>query len=155
MNKAWARGLTTIGAPTPPARSTPLRVIAQASVASDGVSEAGLPLEQIEDLFAAFTDVQYLPVGKLRELDVQTLPRDGRSNVLVSNHHGRYAQSSAHAEGVDLHLAIWNPFQVLDIHAPAVVTWGYADGALVALKAWLHGEAPAPGIAPVALAPTE
>jgi beta-N-acetylhexosaminidase len=53
---------------------------------------------------------------------------------------------------VDLHLAIWNPFQVMDIRAPAIVTWGYADGALVALKAWLQGEATAPGLAPVALA---
>ena len=136
-------------------RRLDLEVIAQASVASDGVSEAGLPLAKIQDLFASFTDVQYLPISKLRELDVQTLPRDGRCNVLVSNHHGRYAQSSAHAEGVDLHLAIWNPFQVLDIHAPAIVTWGYADGALIALKAWLHGEASASGIAPVALTPTE
>jgi beta-N-acetylhexosaminidase len=153
MNKAWARGLTAIGAPKPPTRSTPLRVIAQASVASDGVSEAGLPLQQIQELFAAFSDVQYLPVAKLRELDVQTVPRDGRCNVLVSNHHGRYQQSSVHAEGIDLHLAIWNPFQVLDIHAPAIVTWGYADGALAALKAWLHGEALANGVAPVALAP--
>ncbi len=151
MNKAWARGMTAIGAPTPPTRGTPLRVIAQASVVSDGVSEAGLPLEQIQDLFASFSDVQYLPIATLRELDVQTLPRDGRCNVLVSNHHGRYRQSSAHAEGVDLHLAIWNPFQVLDIHAPAVVTWGYADGAMLALRAWLHGNATAPGIAPVAL----
>ena len=83
---------------------------------------------------------------------MQTLPRDGRRNVLVSNHHDRYQQSSADAEGVDLHLAIWNPFQVLDIHAPAIVTWGYADGAMVALKAWLQGEAAATGVAPVALA---
>jgi beta-N-acetylhexosaminidase len=152
MNRAWARGLTAIGAPTPPARNTPLRVIAQASVASDGVSEAGLPLEQIQELFAAFSNVEYLPVATLRDLDVQTLPRDGRRNVLVSNHHGRYKQSSADAEGVDLHLAIWNPFQVLDINAPAIVTWGYADGAMVALKAWLQGEAAATGVAPVALA---
>ena len=154
MNKAWARGLTAIGGPTPPARNAPLRVIAQASVASDGVSEAGLPLEQIQELFATFSNVEYLPVATLCDLDVQTLPRDGRRNVLVSNHHGRYQQSSAQAEGVHLHLAIWNPFQVLDIDAPAIVTWGYADGAMVALKAWLQGEAAATGVAPVALAHT-
>lgn len=150
MNTAWARGLTAVGQPTAPRRNQPLRVIAQASVVSDGVSEAGLPLEQVQALFSGFDDVQILPVAALRELDISTLPRDGRCNVLVSNHKGRFLTPST-AAGVDLHLAIWNPFQVMDIHAPAIVTWGYADGAMVALKAWLQGEAGAPGHPPVAL----
>ena len=150
MNAAWARGLTAVGNPTAPSRNQPLRVIAQGSVASDGVSEAGLPLEQVQALFAVFDDVQYMPVATLHDLDVSTLPRDGRCNVLVSNHHGRYGASST-AAGVDLHLAIWNPFQVMDIRAPAVVTWGYADGAMVALKAWLQADATAPGVSPVDL----
>jgi beta-N-acetylhexosaminidase len=47
---------------------------------------------------------------------------------------------------------LWNPFQVLDIRAPAIVTWGFADGALAALRAWLEGRAAAPGHAPVPLA---
>ena len=150
MNRAWARGLTAVGQPTAPSRTQPLRVIAQASVASDGVSEAGLPLEQVQALFSGFDDVEVLPVTNLRELNINTLPRDGRCNVLVSNHKGRF-RTPSRAAGVDLHLAIWNPFQVMDIRAPAIVTWGYADGALVALKAWLQGEATAPGVAPVAL----
>ena len=150
MNTAWARGLTAIGNPSVPARTQALRVIAQASVASDGVSEAGLPLDQVQALFSGFTDVESLPMAALRELDVGALPRDGRCNVLVSNHKGRFRAPST-AAGVDLHLAIWNPFQVMDIHSPAVVTWGYADGAIAALKAWLQGEAIASGVAPVAL----
>ena len=150
MNTAWARGLTAVGNPNAPSRNQPLRVIAQGSVASDGVSEAGLPLEQVQALFAEFDDVQYLAVTALHDLDVSTLPRDGRCNVLVSNHHGRYGASST-AAGVDLHLAIWNPFQVMDIRAPAIVTWGYADGAMVALKAWLQADATAPGVSPVDL----
>jgi len=150
MDTAWARGLTAVGQPVAPARTQPLRVIAQASVASDGVSEAGLPLEQVQALFSGFDNVQYQPVTTLHDLDVATLPRDGRCNVLVSNHHGRYGASST-AAGVDLHLAIWNPFQVMDIRAPAIVTWGYADGAMRALKAWLQDEAQATGTAPVAL----
>ena len=81
---------------------------------------------------------------------MEALPHDGRCNVLVSNHHGRY-QNATSSTAIDLHLAIWNPFQVLDIHAPALVTWGYADGATVALKAWLQGEVSAAGLAPVAL----
>ncbi len=151
MATAWAAGLTAIGHPTAPARHVPLRVIAQASVVSDGVSEAGLPMEQVQALFSSFGDVALMPVQDLRDLQVTQLPRDGRLNVLVSNHHGRYPAMTP-ASGVDLHLAIWNPFQVLDIAAPAIVTWGYADGALAALQAWLEGHASAPGVAPVALA---
>ncbi len=150
MRRAWARGLTAVGQPTCPTATTALRVIAQSTVDSDGVSEAGLPLEQVRNLFSGFDDVEFFAVPRLRTLDVASLPRDGRCNVLVSNHHGRYHGLST-GSGVDLHLAIWNPFQVLDIAAPAVVTWGYADGALAALKAWLHGEADAPGKSPVVL----
>ncbi len=150
MDRAWASGLTAIGQPMVPSRNAPLRVIAQASVVSDGVSEAGLPMEQIQSLFAGFGDVEFMPVQDLRQLHVAQLPRDNRQNVLVSNHHGRYPAATPDP-GVDLHLAIWNPFQVLDIAAPAIVTWGYADGALAALQAWLQGQSAAPGVAPVAL----
>ena len=78
------------------------------------------------------------------------MPRDGRCNVLVSNHRARYGDA-ARGWCPDLHLALWNPFQVLDVAAPAVVTWGYATGALDALHAWLDGRATAPGRSPVQL----
>ncbi|HEX7640053.1 MAG TPA: beta-N-acetylhexosaminidase, partial [Burkholderiaceae bacterium] len=77
---------------------------------------------------------------------------DGRVNVLVSNHRTRFGAAAADARP-DLHLALWNPFQLLDVAAPAVVTWGYADGALDALQAWLEGRAQATGRSPVKLSP--
>ena len=151
MHRAWSRGLTAVGAVHVPPRHAPLRVIAQAEVASDGVSEAGLPFADIQALFQGFSDVEFVAIPKLPGLDASQLPRDGRTNVLVSNHHGRYGVGAKNL-AVDLHLAVWNPFQVFDIAAPAVVTWGYADGALAALQAWLQGRAGTPGIAPVPLA---
>jgi beta-N-acetylhexosaminidase len=156
MRAAWARGLTTFaaaGAPArPPARKASLRVVTQAAVECDGVSEAGLPADAVAELFAAFDDVQFVRLRDLQAITRATFPIDGRVNVLVSNHRARYPQS-AHGAHCDLHLALWNPFQVLDIAAPAVVTWGYADGALDALRAWLEGRADAPGRSPVSLAP--
>jgi beta-N-acetylhexosaminidase len=119
----------------------------QASVLSDGVSEAGLPFEQVRSLFSHFDDVEFVPVADLRHVEWSHLPRDGRCNLLVSNHHARYAQR-APAGCIDLHLAIWNPFHALDVAAPALVTWGYADGAMAALHAWLEDGArarPVPG----------
>jgi beta-N-acetylhexosaminidase len=53
----------------------------------------------------------------------------------------------------DLHLVLWNPFQTLDVAAPTIVTWGYADAALDALRAWLEGHGEASGRAPVPIAP--
>jgi beta-N-acetylhexosaminidase len=70
--------------------------------------------------------------------------------VLVSNVRVRYGEH-ARSWRPELHVALWNPFQVLDVAAPAVVTWGYADHALDALRAWLEGRAFAPGRAPVSL----
>lgn len=151
MRRAWARGLTGVGHPAPPALDAPIRLIAQDRVDSDGVSEAGLPLDQVRKLFAGFADVQVHAVANLRQLRAGDLPRDSRCNILVSNHHARYA-APLPPHAVDLHLAVWNPFHVLDVAAPAVVTWGYADGALSALKDWLEGRIEAHAHAPVPLA---
>lgn len=152
MRATWARGLTALGGATPPSLATPLRVITQDRVDTDGVSEAGLGADEVATLFARHADVQLLRVPDLPRFDPATLPRDGRLTVLASNHRKRYAAPMV-GWRPDLHLALWNPFQVADIAAPAVVTWGYAEGALAALGDWLQGRRAATGAAPVALAP--
>jgi beta-N-acetylhexosaminidase len=149
MRSAWAAGLTAIGEPRPPGRDTALRVFTQANVPCDGVSEAGPGGDEVAALFAGFADVEIVQVGDLQQLDWLRIPRDGRRNVLASNHRDRYAGSAAWRP--ELHLVLWNPFQALDIAAPAVVTWGYARGAMDALRGWLEGRADAPGRSPVRL----
>jgi beta-N-acetylhexosaminidase len=134
----------------PPPADAPLRVLTQASVPSDGASEAGPSAAHVALLFEGFRDVEWIQVPSLREFDGSRLPRDGRTLVLASNHRDRYP-APARAWPVGLHLALWNPFQVLDVAAPAVVSWGYADGAMAALRAWLHGAAELPGRSPVQL----
>ncbi|MBV8504003.1 MAG: beta-N-acetylhexosaminidase [Paucibacter sp.] len=150
MHRGWAQALCALRGAIPPALTRKLRVITQASVISDGVSEAGLPVEGVAALFAAFADVTYVHHAHLRELKAGELPRDERLNVLVSNQRGRYGAAASGAE-IDLHLAIWNPFHVLDNPAPGVITWGYGEGAMTALQAWLEGRAPAPAVPPVTL----
>ncbi|HEU4776075.1 MAG TPA: beta-N-acetylhexosaminidase, partial [Telluria sp.] len=49
----------------------------------------------------------------------------------------------------DLHLALWNPYQALDIDAPALLTYGFAAPALDAVDAWLAGSLEAQGRCPV------
>jgi beta-N-acetylhexosaminidase len=156
MRAAWARGLTAFDGAgrkaLPPARGAAIRVVTQDSVECDGVSEAGLPADRVVSLFAAFGDVQFVRVPDLRQIDAATFPQDGRFNVLVSNHRTRFGEAAAAARP-DLHLALWNPFQLFDIAAPSIVTWGYADGALAAVQAWLEGRAQASGRSPVKLSP--
>ncbi|CAG1017939.1 beta-N-acetylhexosaminidase [Burkholderiaceae bacterium] len=150
MRRAWAAGLTALRAPQPPRRDTPLRVFTQGSVPCDGVSEAGPTGEDVATLFAGFADVELVQVGDLRALDWSRIPQDGRQTLLASNHRERYGGRCADWQPA-LHLVLWNPFQALDIAAPSVVTWGYAEGALAALRIWLEGGGEAPGHPPVQL----
>lgn len=152
MRSAWARGLVAVGAATPPRRDQPLRVVTQRAVPGDGVSEAGPGGELVRALFREFDDVEVVQVDALDALDADAFPHDGRLLVLASNHRARYGERAARWRP-DLHLVLWNPFQALDIAAPAVVTWGYGEGALAALRAWLEGRLAAQTTPPVALSP--
>lgn len=152
MRSAWARGLVAVGGARPPRRDQPIRVLTQRAVPGDGVSEAGPVGELVRALFRGFDDVEVVQVDSLAALDGAHLPRDGRLLVLASNQRARYG-ANALAWRPDLHLVLWNPFQVFDIAAPAVVTWGYGEGAFAALHDWLEGRLDAQTSPPVALAP--
>jgi beta-N-acetylhexosaminidase len=152
MRGAHARALTTLGGARPPARDAKLRVVTQARVPSDGVSEAGPSAKLVRALFAGFDEVEFVELDDLAAIGPETLASVDRQVVLASNIRARYVHGGRLR--ADLHLALWNPFQALDVDAPTVITWGYATGALEALRAWLDGRADAPGRAPVALTPT-
>ena len=148
MDRAHARALTAIGTPAPPPRDARLRVITQGRVPGNGVSEAGVDAAAVRALFAGFTDLCFVELADLAAITPGELATDDRRVVLVGNTRARYVHGGRLA--ADLHLPLWNPFQVLDVAAPAVVTWGFAPPALQALRAWLEGRGSAPGRAPVA-----
>jgi beta-N-acetylhexosaminidase len=151
MRTAWARGLTALRDARPPARGRALRVVTQRTVPGDGVSEPGPSGDEVGALFGGFPRTEIVQVDDLATFDLRTLPRDEAPLVLASNIRARYGPS-ARTITPQLHLALWNPFHALDFAAPTIVTWGYAEGALAALRAWLEGRAGAPGRAPVPLA---
>ena len=152
MRRAWARSLTAFGGAKPPPLDQPLRIITQRCVPGDGVAEPGLSGDRIAMLFEGFEAIDIVQVDALCALDWPTVAGDGRTIVLASNARSRYGEH-ARAWRPDLHLVLWNPFQALDVAAPTIVTWGYANGALDALQAWLEGRGDAPGRAPVPIAP--
>ncbi len=150
MRQAWASGLTALRGAQAPAKDAALRVYVQPEVPTDGVSEAGPSGQQIVALFAGFPNAEVVFVDDILALDWASVPSDGRLNIVASTHRMRYAENAKQWRP-DLHLVLWNPFQALDVPGPTVVTWGYADGALAGLQAWLQGETQATAQSPVQL----
>jgi beta-N-acetylhexosaminidase len=149
MHRAWAAGLSALGEPARPAPGARVRVITQSAVPCDGVSEAGLPAERVARLFDGGPAVEFVEVEDLQSLDAGRLKEAGVYTVLVSNHRDRYRNAAGWQP--ELHLALWNPFQALDVKAPTLITWGYADGALDAVRTWWQGDGHTPGRPPVTL----
>jgi beta-N-acetylhexosaminidase len=150
MRRAWAAGLCSLRGAKAPGLDLPLRVLVQDEVPTDGVSEAGPTGQQVRALFRAHTQVEFVSLKDISALDWTELPQDGRFTVLASTHRARYGQQARHWSP-DLHLVLWNPFQALDVAAPTVISWGYAEGALAALGDWMRGTLTASGRAPVTL----
>lgn len=151
MHSAWAAGLVALRGAMPPRRGLPLRVVVQTGVPSDQVSEAGIDAASVLALFEDFDDVQPWVVDDLATLRWDTMPVDGRYTVLVSTRRDRYGAAAAGWRPA-LHLVLWNPYQALDVPAPALLAFGHADGARAAVRAWLEGRAAATGSAPPSLA---
>jgi beta-N-acetylhexosaminidase len=147
MRRAWAAGLTALNGAKPPRLDQAVRVITQRDVPSDGISERGLSGESVATLFRSFTRAEIVLADDLLRVEMATTPNDRRPTILVSNIRARYAARSRRWRP-HLHVILWNPFQALDLDAPSVISWGYGEGALDALRAWLEGRAEAPGRAP-------
>jgi len=149
MARAWLRGLTAWRSPQRPPAAAKLRLVARADVVSDGVSEAGVPAADVAAVLGRRHDVELVTFDDEAVFDWTALPDDGRFTVLASTSRLRYGERARRTWRPDLHLALWNPFQVHDIDAPALMTYGFAPPALDAVAAWLAGTAEATGRCPV------
>jgi beta-N-acetylhexosaminidase len=149
MAQAWRRGLSAHGDPRRPAPGARLRLVARQDVVSDGVSEAGVPAADIAASLGRLYDVELVTFADAEAFDWDALPQDGRFTVLASTSRRRYGPRARASWRPDLHLALWNPYQALDIAAPALMSYGFAPPALDAVNAWLAGEIEAAGRCPV------
>lgn len=149
MAEGWRRALTARGNPQRPAPGSKLRLVARADVVSDGVSEAGVPAATVAAALGQLFDVELVTFADAEGFDWSGLPQDGRYTVLASTSRLRYGPRARAEWRPDLHLALWNPYQALDIPAPALITYGFAAPALAAVGAWLAGTLDATGRCPV------
>ena len=149
MAHAWRRGLTTRGNPPRPPAGARVRLVMRQDVVSDGVSEAGVPAAAVATSLGRLYDVDLVTYTDAEAFDWASLPADGRTVILASSSRLRYGAHARATWKPDLHLALWNPYQALDIDAPAVMTYGFAAPALDAIDAWLAGTLEARGTCPV------
>ncbi|TFW15755.1 glycoside hydrolase family 3 protein [Massilia arenosa] len=150
MAEGWRRSLTALGDVQRPAAGSKVRLVARQDVVSDGVSEAGVPAAVVADsLRRLYPDVELVTFADADSFDWSALPQDGRFTFLASTSRLRYGAHPRANWKPDLHLALWNPYQALDIDAPALMTYGFARPALDAINAWLSGDIEATGRCPV------
>lgn len=149
MNEGWRRGLTVRGAARPPAPGSAVRLVMRQDRVSDGVSEPGVSAANMAASLARLYDVDLVTYADAESFDWASLPADGRFTVLASTSRLRYGPHARSSFRPDLHLALWNPYQALDIAAPALITYGFAQPALDAVNGWLEGALEAGGKAPV------
>ncbi len=149
MAHGWRRSLTARGAPQRPAPGARVRLVVRQDVVSDGVSEAGVPAAVVAAALGRLYAVELVTFADAETFDWSALPDDGRFTMLASTSRLRYGPNARATWKPDLHLALWNPYQALDIGAPALMTYGFAAPALDAVVAWLAGDLEATGRCPV------
>jgi beta-N-acetylhexosaminidase len=149
MAEGWRRSLTARGNPQRPAAGAKVRLVARQDVVSDGVSEAGVPAAVLAATLGKLHDVELVTFANADSFDWSSLPQDGRYTMLASTSRLRYGAHPRATWTPDLHLALWNPYQALDINAPALMTYGFAAPALEAVNAWLSCDLEAQGRVPV------
>ena len=149
MGQAWQRALTARGAVPRLPPGSRLRLVMRQDRVSDGVSEAGVSATQLHASLGQCYDVALHTFADAETFDWASLPTDGRLTVLASTARLRYGPHARAGFKPDLHLALWNPYQALDIDAPALITYGFAAPALAAVNAYLTGAIDAAGQVPV------
>ncbi|WP_425144841.1 beta-N-acetylhexosaminidase [Deinococcus sp.] len=153
LQRAWARGLCRVGEGVRPALGSKALLVVRREEAERNVSEAGLSAHRLAAALGDLYDLTLHQYDDPAALDWPALREaaDGAGAALLLATTGRLRSVfSFGSVRPDLHLCLWNPYAVLDVPAPALVTCGYRPEALAALRAYLSGQAEATGRMPLA-----
>ncbi|MGY2896299.1 beta-N-acetylhexosaminidase [Deinococcus sp. UYEF24] len=143
---AWKRGLVTVGDAAPPLPGSRVTLIARREEVRTNVSEAGLPARALARALGPLYDLRVLDYEEAGELDWTGLRSEGRFLLLATA--GRHLQSGLTGARPDLHLCLYNAYSVLDVPAPALLSFGAQPEALEAVVDWLRGEVKVSGTLP-------
>ncbi len=156
---AWGRGLTPYNNPKPiPVGSKLTVIVLDSAAARTALDDRGLVGQSLIERLSAHYDVQPIYYRREAPLDVlaavKAIKRSERTVVFVTSTRQRAddgLKALIAAAKPALHLALWNPYLVLDVPAPAVASYGFRPEALQSVVSWLTGAAPAPGQFPIRL----
>jgi beta-N-acetylhexosaminidase len=157
MQRAWREGIVAVGNLTLPAPGAAVTLVAAREVPGENVSELGISGERLAQalegvyrvtamVFDADAPLEVLP-------EVRAAQARGEAILFATTTRRRLSdavRALALAARPTLHLALWNAYNVADVPAPALVTFGYRPEAINALLEVLRG-APITGRAPVTL----
>ncbi|THF70087.1 glycoside hydrolase family 3 protein [Deinococcus sp. Arct2-2] len=146
--EAWAHGLSAYRNPTPPPPGSRVLLVAQRRVQRENVSEASVDADTLARELGNVYSVQLHAYDAPEELDWAAIRASGLPVILATT--TRHRQSALLGVQPDLHLALYNPYAVLDIDAPAAVSFGFRPEARAALLGWLSGQRSLTGHLPFA-----
>lgn len=155
---AWGRGIVAHRDPVIPQPGSSIVLIAAEGVPGENVAEAGLDGAELARQLSGVYEVQpvlyelYNPLGQLEA--VRAARTSGKIVVFAATSRLRLsadARTLAVAAQPDLTLALWNPYAVLDVDSPAVITFGYRPEGIEALLRVLRGKAQATATASIRL----
>lgn len=143
---AWARGLTAHLNPVAPTPGSKVVLVAHRTPQRETVSEAAADADTLARELGQVYDVQLHAFENAEDINWDDVKRSGLPVVLASTF--RHRQAGLRGVKPDLHLALYNPYAVLDVDAPAVIAYGFRPEARAALIGWLRGERSLPGKRP-------
>ncbi|PNY83122.1 beta-N-acetylhexosaminidase [Deinococcus koreensis] len=146
MRRGWAQALTAFREPVAPAPGSRVLLVAQRYAYRENVSERGVEAGALARDLGALYDLTLHAYDSPEELDWAALGESGQTVILATS--GRHRHPALVGVRPGLHLALYNPYTVLDVDAPALITYGFRPEARAAVLGWLRGEVEAPGRLP-------
>jgi beta-N-acetylhexosaminidase len=157
LSHAWGRGLTEYGHPLPPRAQSKVTLVVAGDPSGGGAADMGLAGPALSRLVEKQYEVDTVFYNRRRPMSALSAFRsvsreEGRTVVFAST--GRLRPTDElrrFIAGVrpDLHIALWNPYTVLDVQAPALIAYGFRPEALERVVAWMVGRQDANGVLPV------
>jgi beta-N-acetylhexosaminidase len=154
LQAAWRRGIVAHGNPQLPALGSRLALLVADEVQSENVSELGIgganlaaALGEVYEIVPILYDHKN-PLASLEAVVAVGLPVVFASTV--RKRLSPEVKALVEAAKPVLHLALWNAYNVVDVDAPAILTFGYRPEAIAALLEVLRG-APITGVLPIVL----
>lgn len=155
---AWGRGIAAHRNPIIPKPGSRITLITAEGIPGENVAEVGLDGMELSFQLAqvyAVEPILYDLNDPGKSLEAVRQARAGGATILFAAT-SRHRLSSgvrelAQAAKPDLMLALWNPYAVLDVDAPAIITFGYRPEGIQALSRVLRGEIMPTAIAPISL----